>query len=463
MWKEIWPEVPEDEIPIRHITNGVHHSSWISWDMSTLLDRYLGPRWIEAPDDPAVWDRVAQIPYSEIWRTHERRRERLVAFSRLQLHRQLTARNAPPSERNKAWEVLDPQALTIGFARRFATYKRATLLLRDVGRLVNLVGDSKRPVQFIFAGKAHPRDTAGKDLIKAIVMVARKPELRRRFVFLENYDMNTARYLVQGVDVWLNNPRRPLEASGTSGMKVTFNGGLNLSILDGWWPEGYRGDNGWAIGGSEAYETTEQQDDVESKALYQLLENEVAPLFYDRGADGLPRKWIDMMRNSFRTLCPVFNTHRMVKEYATRFYFPAYRLWKEFEPDNFRRGRDLAAWEKQLYEHWPQVMVGMVEAPPEEAFKIGATLDVTVPVGLGKLKPEDVTVELYFGPLDVEGHLSRGNIKELEFTGKRRGQEYIFKGCIPCNHTGQHGFAVRVLANVDRMKKRFEPGLITWG
>ena len=254
--------------------------------------------------------------------------------------------------------MLDPHALTIGFARRFATYKRSTLIFRDMERLEKLVNHAERPVQFIFAGKAHPRDDAGKDLIKHIISVSRLPEFRRRIVFLENYDMNSARYLVQGVDVWLNTPRRPVEASGTSGMKATFNGVLNLSVLDGWWCEGYRTDNGWAIGGYETYESHEQQDRVESNALYRILEDDIVPLFYDRAADGLPKKWIDMMRNSFRTLCPVFNTHRMVKAYCETSYFPAFRLWKAFEPDGFRLGREIAAWEQKLYAHWSGVHVG---------------------------------------------------------------------------------------------------------
>jgi starch phosphorylase len=463
MWQEIWPEVPEEEIPIVHITNGVHHASWISWDMSTLLDRYLGPRWLESPDDKAVWERVAQIPYSEIWRTHERRRERLVAFSRLTQHRQLERRGASGAECEKAWEILDPHALTIGFARRFATYKRATLLFRDIGRLEALLNHPERPVQFIFAGKAHPRDTAGKELIKTIVSVARRPEFRRRIVFLENYDMNTARYLVQGVDIWLNTPRRPLEASGTSGMKATFNGVLNLSVLDGWWCEGYEPGNGWTIGGSETYDSHEQQDEVESKALYRLFEDEVVPLFYDRGIDLLPKKWIDMMRKAFVTLCPVFNTHRMVKAYAEDFYFPAYRLWREFEPDGFRLGRELAAWEESLYDHWKDIHVGRVKTNAGEAVKMGDAIVVTVPVILGGLLPEDVSVELYFGPLDVEGHLRNAEVMELAPTGERFEEAHLFQGEVIWKKAGQHGFAVRVVPNMHRMKKRFEPGLITWG
>jgi starch phosphorylase len=463
MWRDIWPDVPVDEVPIDSITNGVHHSSWISYDMSTLLDRYLGPRWVEEPDNPDVWKRVAEIPYSEIWRTHERRRERLVAISRISLHSQLKKRGAPAAELAKAWEVLDPEVLTVGFARRFATYKRATLLLRDIDRLEEICNHPDRPIQFIFAGKAHPRDTAGKDLIKNLVSAASRPSLRRRIVFLENYDMNIARYLVQGVDVWLNTPRRPLEASGTSGMKVTFNGGLNLSVLDGWWCEGYNGANGWAIGKGEVYDDPAYQDEVEGRALYRLLEDEVIPLFYDQGNDGLPRHWIDMMRDSFRTLCPVFNTHRMVKEYAEKLYFPAYAMWKELSPDSYRGARDLSAWEKKLYAVWHKVRVGLVTMDTHGEITIGDTFDVGVPVYLGDLEPEDVTVEIYFGQLNGEGKLRKGKILEISCLKKNGDGNYLYKGTLPCHESGSNGFAARVVPNLGRMKKRFTPGLVSWG
>jgi hypothetical protein len=270
MWKAIWPEVPEAEVPITHITNGVHTPSWVSPDLTQLYDRYLGPQWSERPAEADVWKRVDHIPDAELWRTHERRRERLVAFARQRLKRSLTNRGAPPSEVVRAEEALDPEALTIGFARRFATYKRGTLLFRNLDRLTALITSKDRPVQIIFSGKAHPRDHGGKELIAEILHVARRPELRRNIVFLEDYDMSVARYLVQGVDVWLNNPRRPLEASGTSGMKVACNGGLNMSILDGWWEEGYDKSNGWAIGAGEEYTDLTYQDDVESRAIYDL-------------------------------------------------------------------------------------------------------------------------------------------------------------------------------------------------
>src|SRR6202035_2276041 len=302
-----------------------------------LYDRYLGVQWEERPTNYAIWKRVDNIPDAELWRTHERRRERLVAFARARFKNQLKNRGAPPAEVARADEVLDPDALTIGFARRFATYKRGTLIFRNIERLGAILGDKDRPVQIIFAGKAHPRDLGGKELIAEIIHVCRRPELRRRMVFIEDYDINVARFLVQGVDVWLNNPRRPLEASGTSGMKVCVNGGLNLSILDGWWVEGYTGDNGWAIGAGEEYTDLTYQDDIESRAIYDLLEQEIVPLFYNRSTDGLPRGWINMMKRAMSTVCPVFNTNRMVQEYVEKCYWPSYQRFIRLEGDKLKK------------------------------------------------------------------------------------------------------------------------------
>ena len=282
MWNSVYPELDQREVPITSITNGIHTFSWVSKDLSQLFDRYLGPRWREDPTDQSVWQRAANIPDEELWRTHEHRRARLVAFSRRRLTKQLAQRGVSPAEVDAGAEALDPDVLTIGFARRFATYKRANLLLRDVERFAELLCGN-RPIQIIFAGKAHPHDNEGKEFIRQIVHFARTSDCRNRIVFLEDYDMVIARYLVQGCDVWLNTPRRPLEASGTSGMKAALNGGLNVSILDGWWAEAYRRHLGWAIGAGEQYEDTELQDYVESNALYDLIEKDMIPTFYDRG------------------------------------------------------------------------------------------------------------------------------------------------------------------------------------
>jgi starch phosphorylase len=307
MWVSGFKNVPFDEIPIDYITNGVHTRSHISPDMEELLFRYLGEKFIMKPEDQSIWNRVENIPDVELWRTHERRRERLVAFARNRLRKQVMSRGGSQFEIAAAGEVLDPSALTIGFARRFATYKRATLIFEDLERLTNILNNPVFPVQLIIAGKAHPKDDEGKKLIQEIIQISQDERFRKRIVFLENYDMNVARYMVEGCDIWLNNPRRPLEASGTSGMKVIANGGLNFSVLDGWWDEGYDPEVGWKIGNGEEYLDLEYQNEVESNQLYSTLEREIVPLFYNRGDDKLPRSWLSKMKMSMKRLAPVFN------------------------------------------------------------------------------------------------------------------------------------------------------------
>jgi len=467
MWHEIWPGLPAGEVPITSITNGVHTQTWLSPEVGQLYDRYLGIQWEEKPTDFAVWKRVEQIPDAELWRTHERGRERLVAFARQRLKAQLKRRGSPPSEVDSADEVLDPDALTIGFARRFATYKRGDLIFRNIERVTKLLNDDKRPVQFIFSGKAHPKDNGGKELIARVVQMARRAEFRRRVVFLEDYDMNVARYLVQGVDVWLNNPRRPLEASGTSGMKVPVNGGLNLSILDGWWVEGYDGDNGWAIGAGEEYADLGYQDEVESRALYDLIEQDIAPLFYTRGADGLPRGWIRRMKKSIMTLVPVFNTNRMVEEYTRRCYVPSHTRYTRLAADHLTAAKALAAWRKRVGGDWAGVRVEAVDAPAGDTHKVGGVFPVRVRVHLGSFAPDDVEVQLCHGILDSLGEITDPRAMALHPDGAASGngsaKSVVFSGKVPCHASGQFGFSVRVLPKHADLPHLFEPALVTWG
>jgi len=463
MWQEIWPTLPTAEVPIGSITNGVHTRTWMAPEMGQLFERYLGVQWTEKPADFAVWKRVSHIPDEELWRTHERRRERLIALCRARLKAQLRRRGAPPSEVAAADEVLDPEALTIGFARRFATYKRGDLVFRDPDRLTALLNDAKRPVQFVFAGKAHPKDNGGKELISRVVQLSRQPEFRRRVVFIEDYDMNVARYLVQGVDVWLNNPRRPLEASGTSGMKVAVNGGLNMSILDGWWVEGYDGDNGWAIGAGEEYTDLSYQDEVESRALYDLLERDLAPLFYTRGSDDLPRGWIRRMKRSITTLVPVFNTNRMVEEYLETCYLPSHRRFVELSTGGMKAATDLATWRRRVAQDWAQVKVEGVEAPTGETLQVGGELPVKVHVNLGGLSPEEVEVQLCHGLLDSMGEIANPQALALRPAGTNGSAATIFAGKVLCTASGQFGFSVRVLPRHRNLPNLFEPGLVTWG
>ena len=463
MWHNIWPDVPADEVPIQHVTNGIHTRTWLAPDIQFVLDRYLSHKWQSDPTDQSVWEGVLQIPDEELWRAHERCRERLVGWTRHVLKEQLTKRGASYDEIATAEEVLDPEALTIGFARRFASYKRGALLMRDQDRLRHLLEDTKRPIQFVFAGKAHPADHEGKELIKTIINFARNPAVRRRIVFIENYDMNIARYLVQGVDVWLNTPRRGMEASGTSGMKAAANGVPNCSILDGWWVEGYAPDLGWAIGRGESYSDGNVQDSVESQALYDILEKQIIPLFYSRGVDNTPREWITRMKNCMRKLAPVFNTNRMVREYAEKFYIPANARGSILRADGYKRSLDLAHEKEKLRHSWKNIRVVGVHTSGNGHYKVGQAMDVEALVDVpGDLKPEDLKVELYAGRLNATGDLE-GAAPMVMKPAKQMGPgRYLFTGTIECRTSGRQGFAIRILPGYGDLATPFEPGLITW-
>ncbi len=463
MWEGLWPGVPQEEIPITHITNGVHFLSWISHDMKRLYDRYLGPRWRQEPAEQEIWQRAEHIAPEELWRTHERRRERLVSFTRHRLRRQLQRRGASQSEIEAADEVLDPKALTIGFARRFATYKRATLLLRDPERLARIINESEGQVQIIYAGMAHPKDNPGKQLIQQIVHLARSEDFRYSLVFLEDYDMTVARYMLQGVDVWLNTPRRPREASGTSGMKAAANGVLNLSVLDGWWDEAYQPGVGWAIGRGEVYDDREYQDYVEAQALYDLLERDVTPTFYDRGRDGLPRKWIEYMKNGMAHLCHFFNTNRMVAEYTERFYMPAATRYDKLTADEMAGAKALAAWKEKIRAGWSEVRVNEIEVDLPDEPQVGDDITARAWVNLGRLDPEDVCVELYMGQVDAEGEIVDGDAVPMQFVEQSAGQGSQFAvDAVPCLRSGRYGYTVRVLPQHPDLVTPFMPGYIVW-
>ncbi len=463
MWQWMYPNLPEHEIPIGAVTNGIHVQTWTSSEMGSLLDRYLDPKWRDSEDDHEIWRDVDLIPDGELWRTHARRRERLVAFTRQRLHDQLVRRGVSQTEIQTADEVLNPDTLTIGFARRFATYKRATLIFDDVERLKRMVNDPERPVQFIFAGKAHPHDEHGKAFIRKIVNLARDPELRHAIVFLENYDMLIARYLVQGVDVWLNNPRRPKEASGTSGMKVIYNGGLNCSILDGWWAEGYAPEMGWAIGNGEEYAESqwEQQDRIESRALYNVFEQDIIPMFYDRGRDGLPREWIRKVKASMKHHAPFFNTRRMVREYAERYYLPSYETAHRMVTPDLSEATRYAEWRSRLELAWPKIKVHSVHVP-EATIKVRETMEVKAAIDLGELTPDDVTVQLFVGRLDTDGAIGEDGQAVTMNCVKEKPGEYVFCAEIAYNNSGERGVSVRVVPKHKFLSTSFQPGLITW-
>jgi starch phosphorylase len=322
MFQSLWPDRPVEQVPITHVTNGIHVPSWVGQAMNALYRRYVGPDWLERQDDAAMWERVLDIPEAELWQAHVHLKRKLMTLIRERARARRREGTMTPEQVLCAGTFLDPDALVICFARRFATYKRGTLLFRDMERLKRLLHDPYRPVQIIFSGKAHPADDGGKRLLQHVYNVARDPAIGGRIAFIQDYDLQVARYLVQGVDLWLNTPLRPHEASGTSGQKAAINGVPSLSILDGWWAEGYNGANGWAIEPSRNDQEQAAQDAADAAVLYDLLEHEVVPLYYRRDADRVPRGWVQVMKEAIRTSMPVFCTRRMVKEYAERFYIP---------------------------------------------------------------------------------------------------------------------------------------------
>ena len=463
MWRSVWSHVEYDDIPIGYVTNGVHIPSYVSKEMADLFARYLGDGWIEDPDNKKIWSRVHNIPHDQLWYVHETRRERLVAFSRRRLFKQATASGQETVDGRRFREYLNPEALTIGFARRFAPYKRAGLLFRDTDRLLKLLSDKRRPVQFIFAGKAHPRDQQGKELIKMVVHQSRLEGFQRKLVFLEDYDINVARYLVQGVDVWLNTPRRPMEACGTSGMKAAANGALNLSILDGWWPEAYDGTNGWSIGEGRDYEDPEYQDKVESEETFEILEKEVVPLFFDRGPDGLPHHWIEMMKNSMASCCVHFNSHRMIEEYLEDYYQAAGLAHQILGENRLARAKELRRWKQDVQSMWKEVRILDVSLPHGDRIALGEDLEVTATIRLGSLTDKEVVVDLCHGDIDqVTDRIINRDTTLMSSEGNSSDGIWSFKGTVRCGETGVYGYRIRVLPFHPYLTNPLSMNLVAW-
>jgi starch phosphorylase len=443
MFEDLWPQLPVWEIPIVAITNGMHLLSWLNGDLATLYDQYLQPDWRERLTDAKTWEQVQDIPDQEIWEAHRRRKRRLVAFVRERQYECARQRKASNVELRRASEVLDPEAFTIGFARRFATYKRATLIFRDVNRLRRLLCNPERPVQIVIAGKAHPKDHPGKELIRQVVQLSRDPELAKRLVFVEDYDMHVARELVGSVDVWLNNPRRGEEACGTSGMKAGINGVLNLSIFDGWFDEAYESTGGWAVGDRIAY--SEDQDEPHATALYSLLENELVPAYYERDQD-VPREWIRRVKHSIVHLSPLFNCQRMVDEYMSQLYAPAHSAYAEVAWDNFGKAREMARWNAEVRRVWDQVQFVELAAPPDGPVLSGRPVPVRTAVDLAGLKAGDVRVEVVVGRIGVNGNLEETEVILLPAV-EQRGQVVVFEKEIVPQQTGRVGYALRISPN----------------
>ncbi|MBC7543249.1 MAG: alpha-glucan family phosphorylase, partial [Candidatus Sericytochromatia bacterium] len=458
MWESLWPSIPTAEIPIGSITNGVHVQTWVAPELATLFDEFLGARWRTHTGENPSWSKVAEIPDERLWEVHSALKAKLVEFARNRIKARRLRLGETPAMIRQADTLLDPKALTIGFARRFATYKRAKLLFRDIERLTRLVSDPDRPVQIIFAGKSHPADSAGKELIQQIVELSHQPELRGKIVFLENYDMAMARHLVQGVDIWLNNPRRPMEASGTSGQKAALNGVPNLSILDGWWCEGYDGTNGWAIGEPREYRDLDAQDDADSDSLYQLLEAVIVPSFY-AGDFGSGADWQGIVKSSIISCAGLFSSQRMVEDYLQKIYRPTAETWLRFAADEFAIAKDRAAWRAKVERSWGQIWLEADSHQPTH-LTVGEPLRVKARLQPGALAANELSVELI---VQREDQSDEDCLKVVTMTGIGIEDGWlIYQGEIAPEVGGTFSYAVRVMPKYEALQGRAELDLVFW-
>ena len=458
MWSPLWKEFPIDEVPISSITNGIHTATWIAREFAELFDRYLNANWKYLPDD-MDWSKIQLIPSEEIWREKQRRRMNLVLFAREYLK---SRGKKGGSSTISANEILDPDALTIGFARRFATYKRANLIFKNMERLKEIVTNPEKPIQMIIAGKAHPLDTQGKEVIQSIIHKVRQYGLEKNIIFLEDYDMVIARTMLKGCDVWLNNPIRPLEASGTSGMKAALNGTLNLSILDGWWDEGYNGKNGFAIGVGEEYENSEEIEMIESEMIYDLLDSVIIPTFYERSNTRVPEAWVQLMKNCIESNAPTFSTSRMVKEYTVRFYISALQSYKEFTENSGNKAKLLQSWKDKVYAEWNKVQVINVEFGNEATKDIKESANIRVTVSLGNLTSEDVEVQVYYGSIDHMNEINLAATKVLKMVRSENNGIYHYEGNFTFHESGVQGFTIRILPNNNLLYSHTDLFLCTW-
>ncbi len=461
MWKHLWPGRGLDEIPIDHITNGVHVASWLSTPMLNLFQRYLRSGWLDNQDNKLLAAGVDAIPNDELWNIHEISRHSLVRDVRRRLQKSLNYYQSSDRSLEKQ-QILEPNILTVGFARRFATYKRGNLLLRDPERLLKLLRNTKQPIQFVFAGKAHPADEGGKKIIQQIVDFARDNGVSDRFIMLENYNISLARVMVQGVDVWLNNPRRPQEASGTSGMKAAINGVPNCSILDGWWDEAWTAKCGWAIPNSENYDNLEDQDNFEAQALFDMLENDIIPCFYDRANGDIPQRWINVMKESIKMSLTTFSSRRMVEDYNQKFYLPAIKQHDELMANNAQKATELKDQKNRLVDNFSKLWIQYPEFNHElTELHVGDSFEVTTKVYLNDLTPSEVDVEVYYGHVNAHNEIIQSYSESMTMTKDLGDGNYEYTCKLVCKYSGRFGMTARITP-VGSQWTNSVPGFMCW-
>ncbi len=456
MWQDLWPGTPVEQIPIGHITNGVHTDTWLAPELRALYSRYFRQDWLDQADDPFVWQEIESVPDEELWAVHCARKEKLIEFLRERLKRQQLRHGEGHRKLTQVEKALDPNALTLGFARRFATYKRATLIFWHTERLSRLLNDPERPVQIVFAGKAHPADDLGKNLIERIYRISQEPEFFGKIVFVENYDIHVARHLISGVDVWLNTPRRPYEASGTSGQKAAINGVPNFSVLDGWWREAYDHRNGWAIGEEREYKDVDTQDEADAFSLYGVLEDEIVPEYYDRPAD-----WLKRMRRAIVSCGPQFSMRRMLVDYTRSLYAPAMNSNQVYRKNDGYVARNLSHWKQYVRDAWPTVRVHVEELPPAQAV-VGEPIEFVAQIWPGRLSLDDLAVEIVIGQRASQEFPMISQTIAMDLAEQHAADRVNFRGVFVSDDTGKFCFGVRVRPHHPACIYPLEMGLSVW-
>jgi len=465
IFQNVWPGIPEDEVPIGHITNGIHTLTWLSPSIKFLYDQHLDKNWKEKLYDDKIWEDVDKIPDEDLWKTHCVLKTKMIGFLREKLKQQKAANGESMESIKQVDTLLDSNALTIGFARRFATYKRANLIFRDLARIQRLLNDPNKPMQIIFAGKAHPADGPAHEIIKHINDIAKQEGFVGKVVLVENYNMTIARNMVQGVDIWLNNPRRPLEASGTSGQKVCINGIINFSVLDGWWCEGYNGKNGWSIGDDTFYDNEHYQDNADSESIYNTLEKEILPLFFDRNEKGVPEKWVAVMKESIKTNTGLFSTHRMVQDYTNKYYTTSMDKVDKIVSSNYKYSINLSNWKAEVEKIWPQVQIlpdKTANKLKEKEFISGENIKINATVYLGSLDPSSVKVQVYYGGVGKNNSIENPEIVDMKLEEKTTEGTYSYTANVKLFEGGEYGYTFRLIPYHPDLLNPFDIALIRW-
>ena len=465
MFNNLWSDVPEDEVPITHITNGIHTLTWLAEDLKEIYNKYLKLGWTEEISRKDTWFNIDNIPDDLLWNTHLKLKEQLINFIRLKVRNQQIMNGTSSGSISESKYLLDPKALTIGFARRFATYKRANLIFRDIERIKKIINNPDMPVQIIFAGKAHPADRPAQEVIKHINDIAAQEGFKGKIVILEDYNISSARKLVQGVDIWLNNPRRPLEASGTSGQKVCINGIVNFSVLDGWWCEGFTGNNGWAIGDDTLYDNEYYQDNGDSISMYNTLENNIIPLFYNRDDRDVPKGWVKLMKESIKSLTYKFSTDRMLEDYAKTMYVPSMERMDKFIFSSYSHAKRLAEWKTSIERNWSQISLHSEKTKNQlQEYKVSSydQLTLALTVELGNIKPSDIKVEIYYGINKNGSFIGEPEIIEMKLIKQNGPSSWLYESEIRLSDGGEYAYTYRVIPYHPDLINKFDMGLIRW-